>query len=167
MELTTRDRRLLHALESGLPLVPRPFADVAVAAGLSEDEAIETIGRLLGDGTIRRFGLVVHHRELGYRANAMVVWDLPDADVDRVGACLAAWPGVTLCYRRRRHRPQWPYNLYCMIHGKHRNAVRNEIDRMTAALGLTATPRAILFSRRRFKQRGARYQGADEPEKPL
>ena len=158
MELTARDRRVLHALEDGLPLVPRPYADIAAAAGLSEAETIERVGRLIEDGAIRRFGLVVHHRKLGYRANAMVVWDVADAEVDRVGTCIGAWPGVTLSYRRSRRLPQWPYNLFCMIHGKSREAVQAELARMSAALGLDAVPRAVLFSRRRFKQRGARYR---------
>jgi DNA-binding Lrp family transcriptional regulator len=158
MELTPRDRRLLHALEGGLPRVPRPYADIAAAADLGEAEVIERIGRLIEDGTIRRFGLVVHHRELGYRANVMVVWDVPDPEVDRIGAGMGQWPSVTLCYRRTRRPPQWPYNLYCMIHGKSREAVHAEIEQLTAALALDGVPRAVLFSRHRIKQCGARYR---------
>jgi DNA-binding Lrp family transcriptional regulator len=103
---------------------------------------------------IKRFGVVVRHHELGYRANAMVVFDLPDGVVDGIGARLAEEPGVTLCYRRRRSPPDWPYNLYCMVHGRSREEARPVIERLAELAGIPAT---VLFSTRRFKQCGARY----------
>jgi siroheme decarboxylase len=106
---------------------------------------------------IRRFGLVVRHHELGYRANAMTVWDVPDERVPGVAARLIELPFVTLCYRRPRRPPAWPYNLFCMIHGKDRGLVEAEVEEATRTAGLAGLPRAVLFSRRRFKQRGARY----------
>ena len=78
MGLSITDLRLLTAIQDGLPLDPRPYARVAEQAGLSEDEVITRLGRLAGEGVIRRFGVIVRHHELGYRANAMVVWDVPD-----------------------------------------------------------------------------------------
>ncbi len=157
MALDDRDRRLIEALQDGLPLVARPFAALAVATGLTEDEVLARIGRLGEDGVIRRFGVIVRHRELGYRANAMTVWDVPDDAVGDAGRRLAALDFVTLCYRRPRRLPDWPYNLFAMIHGRDRATVERLVDRATEAAGLTGRPRAILFSRRRFKQRGARY----------
>ena len=96
----------------------------------------------------------MRHHELGYRANAMVVFDLPDAEVDRIGLQLAAEPGVTLCYRRTRSLPEWPYNLYCMVHGRSREEAQPVIERLAAMAG---APTTVLFSTRRFKQCGARY----------
>ena len=151
------DRRLLAAIQDGLPLTPRPYAAVGEALGLSEAEVIARLGALLDRGIVRRLGLIVRHRELGYRANAMIVWDLPDAAVDEIGARIAAFPFVTLCYRRERRPPDWPYNLYCMIHGRERTAVLAQLDEIVATLGIGSAPRAVLFSRRRFKQRGAVY----------
>jgi DNA-binding Lrp family transcriptional regulator len=101
--------------------------------------------------------VVVRHRELGYRANAMVVWDVPADRVTGAGRQLAALPYVTLAYQRPRRLPAWPYNLFCMIHGRDRRAVRDLVDQASGAVGLSDLPRAILFSRRCFKQRGARY----------
>lgn len=151
------DRALLAAIEDGLPVVSQPYAEVARLIGTTEDDVIERLHRLLGDGVIKRLGLVIRHRALGFKANAMVVWDIPDEDVDRVAARLTEHPYVTLCYRRPRRLPDWPYNVFCMVHGRDRKTVEDQIARLTAEAGLSETPNAILFSRRCFKQRGARF----------
>ena len=163
MDVNARDRSLLGALEDGLALVPRPYARLATALGLSELDVIARLRRLIDDGIVKRFGVVVRHRELGYRANAMVVWDLPDETVSETGRKLAELPYITLCYRRPRRLPDWPYNLFCMIHGRDRVTVEALIESATAHADLAARPRAILFSKRGFKQRGARYGGAQRP----
>jgi DNA-binding Lrp family transcriptional regulator len=157
MELNDGERRLIAAIQDGLPLVPRPYAAIGGALHMSEAEVIAALRRLIEGGVIKRFGVIVRHRELGYRANAMVVWDVPDARVADAGRTLAALPFVTLCYRRPRRLPAWPYSLFCMIHGRDREAVEALVDEASAAAGLESLPRAVLFSRRRFKQRGARY----------
>lgn len=157
MALSAEERRLLAALEDGLPLVPRPFQALGERAGLTEAQVIETLRSLVARGVIRRLGLILRHRELGYRANAMTVWDVPDEKVPDAAAALTRLPFVTLCYRRPRRPPVWPYNLFCMIHGKDRALVEAEIEEATRAARLSGLPRAVLFSRRCFKQRGARY----------
>lgn len=106
----------------------------------------------------------MRHQELGYRANAMVVWDLPDGEVDAIGARIGTIPFVTLCYRRPRRPPDWPYNLFTMIHGRNREAVLGQVEALEQSLGRGPIPHAVLFSGRRFKQRGALYRG---PEAPL
>lgn len=157
MELSATDRRLLDALGAGLALVPRPFAEIARSLGLDEAEVIARAQAFASAGLIKRFGVVVRHRAIGYGANAMVVWDVLDADVSDVGRRMAANPFVTLCYRRPRRLPDWPYNLFSMIHGRDRTIVEAQVAELSAALGLDSRPRAILFSMRCFKQRGARY----------
>lgn len=157
MTLDAADRRLLAAIEDGLPLIPQPYVAIGAAIGLSEDEVVERLHRLQDSGTIKRLGLVVRHHELGYRANAMVVWDVADDRADAVGAALARIEFVTLCYRRPRRPPEWPYNLFCMIHGRDRDQVLQQIEALRSIEGLAGAPSAVLFSRRRFKQRGALY----------
>ena len=154
---SAEDRALLSAIEDGLPLVSRPYAQVAEELGRREGEVIEALRRLIDGGVISRFGYVVRHRKLGFRANAMVVWDVPDERVDAVAAGFAARPCVTLCYRRPRRLPRWPYNLFCMIHGRARSQVERQIAELNAAAGTADLPQALLFSRRCFKQRGARF----------
>ena len=161
MELTDIDRALLAYAARGLELVERPFAAMARALGIDEDVAIGRLRALKACGAIKRLGLIVRHRELGYCANAMVVWDVTEDRVDGLGQRMAAFPFVTLSYRRRRAPPRWPYNLFAMIHGTDRTIVREQIDRLVTELDLRDTPRAVLFSGRRFKQRGARYDLPD------
>lgn len=152
------DLALLDALQPGLPLVARPYAAVGVQLGMAESEVLARLQRLLDTGIIKRLGIVVRHHELGYRANAMVVWDVADSEVDELGGCLARFEFITLCYRRPRHTPHWPYNLFCMIHGRGRNEVLANVRLLVERCGLEGIPRAVLFSRRRFKQRGAVYR---------
>jgi DNA-binding Lrp family transcriptional regulator len=153
-EPDAQERRLIAALQPGLELVPRPFARLGERTGMEEAEVLARIAGWLDEGLIKRFGVVVRHHELGYRANAMVVFDLPDAEVDRIGLQLAAEPGVTLCYRRKRSLPDWRYNLYCMVHGRSRDDAQPVIERLGRIAGV---PGQALFSTRRFKQCGARY----------
>lgn len=148
------DERLIAAIQDGLPIAARPYAVIAEELGLSEDEVIARIRSLNEDGTIKRFGVIVRHRPLGYCANAMVVWDIPDNQVDAVGEGFAASPAVTLCYRRPRRLPQWPYNLFCMVHGKDHERVLERVRHLAAQC---AAPHAVLFSTQEFKQRGAHY----------
>jgi len=161
--LTDLDMRLLVVMQDGLPLTARPYARVAAQLGIGEDDVLERLAILQENGTISRFGVVVSHRALGYHANAMVVWDVPDDQADDYGRRLAALSFVTLSYRRPRRLPYWPYNLFCMIHGKDRRQVLAEVETATREAGLTGRGRAVLFSRRCFKQRGARYGAIPGP----
>ncbi|MBI4741707.1 MAG: Lrp/AsnC family transcriptional regulator [Betaproteobacteria bacterium] len=151
------ERRLVMALQEGLPLFIRPFSVLASRVGCDESEVLERIRRWCEEGVIKRFGVVVRHHELGYTANAMLVQDVPDEAVGRVGEMLAGEPAVTLCYRRPRVRPDWPYNLFCMIHGQERQDVEAKIAELRERLGLAHYAHDTLFSLTRFKQRGARY----------
>lgn len=164
MELSETDRDLIAALQDGLPLAPRPYAVLGAELGLSEADVIRRLRDLSDQGTIRRFGVVVRHLELGYRANAMVVWALLPEELDDTGRRLAGLPYVSLCYQRPPRPPAWPYNLFCMIHGRRRHVVEALIENATEAAGLVGRPRAVLFSRRRFKQRGARYESPQRAE---
>jgi DNA-binding Lrp family transcriptional regulator len=161
LALDASDRVLLAALQEGLPLVARPFEALARRAGRrehgGEQDVLEKIIEWTDRGAIKRFGVIVRHRALGYVANAMCAWDVPAGETDRLGRRLARETAVTLCYRRARAGSAWPYNLFCMIHGRRRGDVEAEIAALSLRHGLAAYPHAVLFSRRAFKQRGARY----------
>lgn len=149
---------LIEAIGRGLPLVQRPYAEIAASLGRSEQEVIDGIERIMMRGDLKRFGVVVRHRKLGYRANGMVVWDIPDSRVDELGSCISRYPFVTLCYRRPRRPPAWPYNLFSMIHGRDRGAVIDQVAKIVRQHGLQAIDHQVLFSPRCFKQRGAAYR---------
>jgi len=150
------DRRLLAALQAGLPPVARPYEEIGRRVGLSSAEVLARLAKLKQSRVLSRFGVVVRHHELGYGANAMVVWNVADEQVGDLGRCLAGFDFITLCYRRPRHA-DWPYNLYCMIHGKSRDEVLGNLEWLMNHCGLQNLAHEVLFSRRRFKQRGAVY----------
>ena len=155
--LSQAERRLVAATVDGLPLIPEPYAAIAIKARMTDEDVVSHLRAMLADGRIRRIGAVVRHRRLGYEANAMAVWDVPDQQVAALARRLSREPAVTLCYRRARALPDWPYNLYCMVHGKKKDLVTSEVERLGTACGLGAFPRAVLFSNRCFSQRAARY----------
>ncbi len=150
-------QQLITLIQDGLPLVPRPYLAIAEQLGTTETEVISSIQSLLHSGLMKRLGIVVRHRQLGYRANAMVVWDIPDHQVTQLGQQFKQFDFVTLCYRRKRHLPQWPYNLFCMIHSQEQDTVLQKLQTMIEVCQLQQIPHQVLFSKRCFKQCGARY----------
>ena len=153
------DRAVMQALSEGLDLVERPFRALAERVGRTERQVIERIADLSRSGIITRLGVIVRHRALGWRSNAMVVWSLPDALVDRAGEELANVRGVTLCYRRRMDPDFWPYPLYCMIHARSRPEAMRVLAEARKIEGLARAPHKVLFSLHCFKQRGALISG--------
>ena len=149
---------LIAAIGEGLPLVKRPYAEIARRLGCSETEVIDGIRNIIADGRLKRFGVIVRHRQLGYRANGMVVWDLPDDRIAELGRCIGRYSFVTLCYQRPRRLPDWRYNLFSMIHGKDRDEVIKQVEFIVSQCGLQDVEHEILFSNRCFKQRGANFQ---------
>ena len=154
------DLSLLHALEDGLAITPRPYADLGQRCEATEDQVIARLARLLASGIISRLGVIVRHRALGITANAMAVWDIDDDKVNDVGTDFAAVPFVTLCYRRPRRLPSWRYNLFTMVHGRDRATVEAQVAELAARASISPDRRAVLFSKRCFTQRGARYKAA-------
>lgn len=157
MTLDSLDQQLIAVIQGGFELINKPFAHIAKQLGISEQIVLERLKFLKEEGTIKRLGVVVRHRELGYKANAMVVWDIPDHLVDEVARRIASFDCVTLCYQRPRRMPDWSYNLFSMIHGKNRDFVLQRLADIIDVLELENIKHAPLFSTRQFKQRGAHY----------
>ncbi|MEA3291089.1 MAG: Lrp/AsnC family transcriptional regulator [Pseudomonadota bacterium] len=161
------DEKLIEAIQLGLPLVEHPYRAAGERVGISEQAVLKGIRSMQSSGAIKRFGVVVRHHELGYRANAMVVWDVAADRVDILGRELGGIECVTLCYQRPRQLPEWRYNLFTMIHGKDREEVLRCIGEIVTSLDLQETPHEVLFSKRQFKQRGARYRGNGGGSSPV
>ncbi|MDY0056824.1 MAG: AsnC family transcriptional regulator [Methyloversatilis sp.] len=153
------DRALIRATQSGLPLVPRPYEAVGAVLGLSGEEVRERLARMLDSGLIRRIGAVPNHYRLGFTANGMSVWDVDDAQVDALGVRVGALPCVSHCYRRPRHLPDWPYNLFAMLHGRNRDEVEAQAREIAALLGEACRSHDILYSTAILKKTGVRLAG--------
>jgi DNA-binding Lrp family transcriptional regulator len=154
--MNAADDALVRALQGGLPLVPRPYAQAAETLGISEEEVFSRLRDMLADGRIRRIGAIPNHYALGYRANAMTVWDVSDEAVGAAGREIGALPFVTHCYRRPRRLPGWPYNLFAMVHGRSRDETAAKIEVIRRTLGARARAGDALYSVRILKKTGLR-----------
>lgn len=156
------DRRIVEVTQQGLPLTPRPFAEVGRRTGLSEAEVIERISAMQARGVIRRVAAAPNHYRLGTTANGMAVWDLDDEDAMRLGPEVGALDFVSHCYLRPR-APGWPYTLFAMIHGRDRSEVEAKRGRITRLLGDAARGSDILYSTRILKKTGLRLRQGSPP----
>ena len=154
--LDDTDRRIIRATQAGLPLVPRPYHAIADQLGLTPDDVMSRLREMLEAGIIRRIGVVPNHYRLGYTANGMTVWDVPDDRVDELGARVGSLASVSHCYHRPPHPPAWPYNLFAMVHGRAREEVEQEARKIAALLGEHNRGHAILYSTRILKKTGLR-----------
>ncbi|RRW19203.1 Lrp/AsnC family transcriptional regulator [Stutzerimonas stutzeri] len=148
-------RRLVELTEAGLPLVADPWAWLANELGLEVDDTLALLQRLQAEGAIRRIAAVPNHYRLGYRHNGMTVWDVDDAEIDRLGALIGAQPFVSHCYRRPR-REGWPYNLFAMVHGRDASDIEAYRNQIRALLGNACRANEMLVSSRILKKTGLR-----------
>jgi len=153
------DRRIVAATQGGLPLVARPYHAIAEELGIAPADVMRRMQNLLDTGAIRRIGAVPNHYALGWRANGMSVWDVPDDQVAEAGRMVGALEFVSHCYRRPRHLPNWPYNLFAMIHGRSRDEVAGKLTRIAAVLGDRDRGHDLLYSSRILKKTGLRIAG--------
>lgn len=152
------DRQLVRATQAGLPLVPAPYAAVAEALGLTESEVIARMTAMQARGVIRRIAVAPNHYALGMTANGMSVWDVADDRISELGARIGALPYVTHCYQRPRALPDWPYNLFAMLHGESREEVESKRAEVASILGQACRGHDILYSTRILKKTGLRLR---------
>jgi DNA-binding Lrp family transcriptional regulator len=150
------DRAIIVATQGGLPLVPRPYHAVATTVGVTPEEVMRRLQAMLASGIIRRIGAVPNHYAIGWTANGMTVWDVADDAVDGLGERVGGLAFVTHCYRRPRALPEWPYNLFAMVHGSSRDEVRDKAAVIAGLLGEACRGSDTLFSTRILKKTGLR-----------
>ncbi|MBP8134465.1 MAG: Lrp/AsnC family transcriptional regulator [Zoogloea oleivorans] len=153
------DRRLVIATQAGLPLVPRPYDALAAQLGVSAELVKQRLGAMLDSGRIRRIGAVPNHYAIGYTANGMSVWDVDDTRIAELGEAVGQLDFVTHCYERPRALPDWPYNLFAMVHAGDRATVLARIDEIATLLGPACRARDVLFSTAILKKTGLRIGG--------
>jgi len=152
------DRRIILATQAGLPLTDQPYDVLANELGLHVDEVLARIRAMQERGVIRRIAAVPNHYALGYRANGMSVWNIPDEHVRAFGREVGALDYVSHCYLRPRHLPLWPYNLFAMVHGKTREEVAVRVAAIAALLGEHCRGHEVLYSTRILKKTGLRIK---------
>lgn len=154
------DRKIIRASQSGLPLVSRPYHALAQQVGIPAEEVMARMQRMLDSGIIRRIAAVPNHYALGYKANGMTVWDVTDDCIDELGRRVGELAFVSHCYRRPRHLPDWPYNLFAMVHGHDRDEAQAQVAQIAALLGDACRGHEILYSTRILKKTGLRISGS-------
>lgn len=152
--LTELEKKIVRELQEGLPLDRRPLQKIAEKLDMTEGQLIEKIKEFLDRGVIRRFGATLRHQDVGFVANAMVVWNVPEDRIKELGERLAGFPEVTHCYHRRTPRG-WPYSIFTMVHGKTRGDCREIARRMSEAVGLKDYE--VIFSNRELKKSCMKY----------
>ncbi|WP_170461619.1 siroheme decarboxylase subunit beta [Ruegeria arenilitoris] len=152
------DRRIIEALQGGLPLVPAPYAQVADNLGIEEATLLDRLAALKARGVIRRIAAAPNHYKLGMTSNGMTVWDVQDDLIGELGAQIGALPFVTHCYERPRALPDWPYNLFAMVHGSSPDEVEQKRGQIAAILGSACRGSDILYSTRILKKTGLRLK---------
>ncbi len=154
--LDCTDRQLIRSTQAGLPLVPHPYAEIANQLGLQEADVIARLAALIKGGVIRRIAAAPNHYRLGMTANGMTVWDIADEVISEVGREVGALPYVTHCYHRPRSLPEWPFNLFAMLHGSNREEVEAKQRELKLLLGPACRASDILYSKRILKKTGLR-----------
>ena len=152
--LDETDKAIVRTMQNDIPLVAQPYAAMADALGLSEEEFLQRLKRLKEEGKLRRIGVVLQHRRAGFTANALCVWQVPEAAVDRVGAAVSQEAAVSHCYTRTPV-PEFPYNFYAMIHAQSREDCETIANRITAAHDLPKGE--IFYSVREWKKISMKY----------
>ena len=150
------DRRIIKATEAGLQLCPRPYHALAEDLGLDADDVMARMRRMLESGVIRRIACVPNHYRLGYSANGMSVWDVPDSAIQIAGAKVGGLDFVSHSYHRPRHLPDWPYNLFAMVHGHDRREIEDKVETIAGILGDWDGGHRELYSTRILKKTGFR-----------
>ena len=154
--LDETDLAIMRATQAGLPLNPQPYQRIAEQLGLTAKVVIERMAAMQEQGIIRRIGAVPNHYKLGYRYNGMSVWNVPDESIDELGQKVGQLEFVSHCYHRPRHRPEWPYNLFAMVHGKSQEDVDQQIQQIADLLGDSNQGCDVLYSTKILKKTGFR-----------
>ena len=152
------DRAIITATQNGLPLLSEPYHAVAMGIGVAADEVMARMTTMLARGWIRRVGVVPNHYRLGLKANGMTVWNLPDACVRAKGLLVGSLGFVSHCYHRPRHLPDWPFNLFAMVHGQDNQAVATKVAKIQHILQPDVSGHTVIYSTSILKKSGLRLK---------
>lgn len=148
------DKKIISAMQDEFPLVLEPYREIADKIGISEQELLDRLERYKKSGQIRKMGAVLRHREVGYSANALCAWLVPESRNEEVGRLMASKSEITHCYTRLE-QPGWRYNFYTMIHGHNRQECQDFAAKLAQEAGLADY--IMLFSTKEWKKTSMKY----------
>lgn len=160
--LSAKEIEFVRLMQRDIALVEEPFVAIAGELGMSFDETAAMHRDFLTSGRMRRFAAVLHHRKAGFGANAMGVWAGPQDDpeaLEKLGETMAGFRAVSHAYQRPSY-PDWPYNLFTMVHGKSEEECEQTLQAISEATGIS--DRHALYSTKEFKKVRVRYFTGDE-----
>lgn len=134
--LTDAEIAVVRELQKDLPITGRPFLPAAETLNITEEELLNIAKDFQDKGIMRRFAAVLRHRKAGFTANAMGVWQAPEDKIDELGQQMASFKAVSHCYQRPSY-PNWPYNLFTMVHAKTLEEAQEILKTMSEETGLT------------------------------
>ncbi|MFC1474426.1 Lrp/AsnC family transcriptional regulator [bacterium] len=150
MEITEKDKELIRVLQDGLPLVERPYDEIARRAGWDGEAAVIARMREWKEaGVLRRMSAYIRHQRAGYNSNGMVVWDIPEDNLEDIGNRMTESKMISHVYARPRS-DKFPYRLYTMVHGHSRDDVIAEAERLANLEKIEKYK--ILFSKKELKR---------------
>ena len=158
MNIDKIDRQIITATQAGLPLTPQPYQTIADELGISAETVMQRMSVMQDQGVIRRIGAVPNHYRLGYQFNGMTVWNIADEHVDEMGERIGQLDFVSHCYHRPRHLPEWPYNLFAMVHSKSEAGVKEQQEIIAELLDGYNLGQDVLYSTRILKKTGLRIE---------
>ncbi|MCP3872238.1 MAG: Lrp/AsnC family transcriptional regulator [Desulfobacteraceae bacterium] len=152
--LTDLEKKIIAMLQTDIPVVKRPFLEMAEQIGITEDEFLNVLKALDKRGMIRRFGATLKHQNSGFKANAMVAWKVDEDKVERTGNIMTTFREITHCYRRNP-APGWKYNLYTMVHASTEEECYATVKKISEAV--QEDEYELLFSRQELKKTSMKY----------
>jgi DNA-binding Lrp family transcriptional regulator len=151
---TEQDKEFIRQLQKDLEVVDRPFLKAAQSLGMTEEQIFEKLRYYEEIGVMRRYAAILRHRDVGFVANGMIVWRVPEQRIEEVGSVLGAFPQISHCYQRPVYA-DWPYNIFSMVHCKsiaEAESMAKEIQKH-----IQVDDYRILFSSREFKKTRVEY----------
>ncbi|MFA5461929.1 MAG: Lrp/AsnC family transcriptional regulator [Sulfurimonas sp.] len=149
IELTPLHHSIIRLAQYDIEMVKEPFGAMIEELNIDYDTFFKILNELQEAGVMRRFASILNHRKAGFSANAMVVWDVDEEKGEAVGEKAAAFSAVSHCYLRPKY-PNWPYNLFTMVHGKNVEETSAIIEDMASEIDSNSY--MPLYSSREFKK---------------
>ncbi|MCK8824451.1 siroheme decarboxylase subunit beta [Fuchsiella alkaliacetigena] len=154
VEIDELDKAIIREVQAELPLVERPYLEIAQRLEISEEELLDRLRKLKQEGKLRRLGVILYHRQAGYEFNGMGAWIVPAEKIEEVGAVMASYQKISHVYERPTY-PDWPYNLFSMVHGQSQAEVEGILEEISQKTGIKDY--RVLYSTEELKKVSMKY----------